>query len=162
MRKLNPVEMKDWEIAEAAEETLRPAADLAAELGLKDGEWSAYGPSLAKIDATGGISPSVRDAFAEKSRKYVPFTNILTFNLRTIVLFILLFLPGHLEVIFFPFTIFAIEIARIVIILKYEKLSKKVAETASFELEAAPAALEEVATDVATEAPAEDKTEQEN
>ena len=44
--------MKDWEIAEAAEETLRPAADLAAELGLKDGEWSAYGPSLAKIDAT--------------------------------------------------------------------------------------------------------------
>jgi formate--tetrahydrofolate ligase len=52
MRKLNPVEMKDWEIAEAAEETLRPAADLAAELGLKDGEWSAYGPSLAKIDAT--------------------------------------------------------------------------------------------------------------
>ena len=52
MGKLNPVEMKDWEIAEAAEETLRPAADLAAELGLKDGEWSAYGPSLAKIDAT--------------------------------------------------------------------------------------------------------------
>ena len=52
MRKLNPVEMKDWEIAEAAEETLRPVADLAAELGLKDGEWSAYGPSLAKIDAT--------------------------------------------------------------------------------------------------------------
>ena len=52
MRKLNPVEMKDWEIAEAAEETLRPAADLAAELGLKEGEWSAYGPSLAKIDAT--------------------------------------------------------------------------------------------------------------
>ena len=52
MRTLNPIEMKDWEIAEAAEETLRPAADLAAELGLKDGEWSAYGPSLAKIDAT--------------------------------------------------------------------------------------------------------------
>ena len=117
---------------------------------------------LAKIDAAGGISPSVRDAFAEKSRKYVPFTNILTFNLRTIVLFILLFLPGHLEVIFFPFTIFAIEIARIVIILKYEKLSKKVAENASFELEAEPAALDEVAADVAEEALSEEKTEQEN
>ena len=52
MRKLNPVEMKDWEIAEAAEETLRPAADLADELGLKADEWAAYGPSLAKIDAT--------------------------------------------------------------------------------------------------------------
>ncbi len=52
MRKLNPVVMKDWEIAEAAEETLRPAADLADELGLKVDEWAAYGPSLAKIDAT--------------------------------------------------------------------------------------------------------------
>lgn len=117
---------------------------------------------LAKIDAAGGISPSVRDAFAEKSRKYVPFTNILTFNLRTIVLFILLFLPGHLEVIFFPFTIFAIEIGRIVIILKYEKLSKKVAETASFELETESAALDEVAADVAEADPTEAKTEQEN
>ena len=52
MRKLNPVEMKDWEIAEAAEETLRPVADIAAELGLKADEWAAYGPVLAKIDAT--------------------------------------------------------------------------------------------------------------
>ena len=29
--KLDPTKMKDWEIAEAAEATLRPAADLAAE-----------------------------------------------------------------------------------------------------------------------------------
>ena len=56
MKKLNPVEMKDWQIAEAAEESLRPVADLAAELGLKADEWAAYGPALAKIDATKVLS----------------------------------------------------------------------------------------------------------
>lgn len=50
--KLDPTKMKDWQIAEAAEETLRPAADLATELGLQDGEWDAYGKFLAKIDVT--------------------------------------------------------------------------------------------------------------
>ena len=88
---------------------------------------------LNKIEECGGISPSVREAFAAKSNKYVPFTNLLTFNLRSIVLFILLFLPGHAEFYFFPFVIVAIEIARIVIIVLYEKLSKSVLETASFE-----------------------------
>ena len=33
--KLDPTKMKDWQIAEAAEETLRPVRELAAELGLK-------------------------------------------------------------------------------------------------------------------------------
>ena len=50
--KLDPTKMKDWQIAEAAEETLRPAKDLAAELGLLDGEWQPYGQSLAKVDVT--------------------------------------------------------------------------------------------------------------
>ena len=45
--KLDPTKMKDWEIAEAAEATLRPAADLAAELGLESGEWTPYGDVLA-------------------------------------------------------------------------------------------------------------------
>ncbi len=47
---LDPTKMKDWEIAEAAEANLRPAKDLAAELGLGDDEWEAYGKVLAKID----------------------------------------------------------------------------------------------------------------
>ena len=50
--KLDPTQMKDWQIAEAAEETLRPAADLVAELGLTDDEWDAHGKYLAKVDVT--------------------------------------------------------------------------------------------------------------
>ena len=49
--KIDPTKMADWEVAEAAEATLRPVADLARELGLKEGEWLPYGRSLAKIDA---------------------------------------------------------------------------------------------------------------
>ena len=52
MVKLDPTKMKDWQVAEAAEENLRPAADLAAELGLREDEWDAYGKYLAKIDVT--------------------------------------------------------------------------------------------------------------
>ena len=44
--------MKDWQVAEAAEEKLKPAAELVEELGLKDDEWDAYGKYLAKIDVT--------------------------------------------------------------------------------------------------------------
>ena len=44
--------MKDWQIAEAAEENLKPATLLAQELGLKDGEWTPYGKVLAKVDVT--------------------------------------------------------------------------------------------------------------
>lgn len=48
--------MKDWQIAEAAEATLRPAADLAVELGLLEDEWEAYGKYLAKVDVTRVLS----------------------------------------------------------------------------------------------------------
>ena len=50
--KLDPTKMKDWQIAEAAEATLRPAADLLGELGINDDEWDAYGRYLAKVDVT--------------------------------------------------------------------------------------------------------------
>ena len=52
MPKLDPTTMKDWQIAEAAEENLRKASDLAAELGLSEDEWEPYGRYLAKIDVT--------------------------------------------------------------------------------------------------------------
>jgi formate--tetrahydrofolate ligase len=51
MAKLDPTVLKDWQIAEECEKSLRPVADLAAELGLKDDEWAYYGKALAKIDA---------------------------------------------------------------------------------------------------------------
>ena len=49
--KLDPTQLADWQIAEAAEATLRPVSDLARELGLCDGEWIPSGRSLAKVDA---------------------------------------------------------------------------------------------------------------
>ena len=52
MKALDPTKMKDWEIAEAAEATLRPATELVAELGLQEDEWDPYGRVLAKVDAT--------------------------------------------------------------------------------------------------------------
>ena len=76
--KLNPAEMKDWEIAEAAEATLRPAADMLRELGVQDGEWDAYGRVLAKVDAVrvlrrlGGGDASR----APKRAKYIDVTAI--------------------------------------------------------------------------------------
>ena len=70
--KLDPTKMKDWEIAEAAEATLRPAADLAAELGLESGEWTPYGDVLAKVDVT-----KVLKRLGEKKRaKYIDVTAI--------------------------------------------------------------------------------------
>ncbi len=50
--KLDPTKMKDWQVAEAAEANLKPAAELAAELGIREDEWDAYGKYLAKIDVT--------------------------------------------------------------------------------------------------------------
>ena len=76
--KLDPTKMKDWEVAEAAEATLRPACDLLGELGIKEGEWDAYGRYLAKVDVTkvlrrlGGGDASR----APKRAKYIDVTAI--------------------------------------------------------------------------------------
>ena len=64
--------MKDWEVAEAAEAGMRPAADLLAELGVEKGEWDAYGTYLAKVDST-----KVLRRLGEKKRaKYIDVTAI--------------------------------------------------------------------------------------
>ncbi len=64
--------MKDWQIAEAAEENLKPAAELARELGLNDDEWTPYGRVLAKVDVT-----RVLKRLGEKKRaKYIDVTAI--------------------------------------------------------------------------------------
>ena len=72
MAKLDPTKMKDWQIAEAAEENLRKAADLAAELGLSEDEWEPYGRYIAKIDVT-----KVLARLGEKKRaRYIDVTAI--------------------------------------------------------------------------------------
>ena len=72
MAELDPTKMKDWQIAEAAEENLRKAADLAAELGLSEDEWEPYGRYLAKIDVT-----KVLSRLGDKKRaRYIDVTAI--------------------------------------------------------------------------------------
>ena len=70
--KLDPTKLKDWQIAEAAEENLKSAAELAAELGLKDDEWEAHGKVLAKIDVT----KVLKRVGAGRRGKYIDVTAI--------------------------------------------------------------------------------------
>jgi len=48
--KLDPTKMKDWQIAEAAEERMKPVSRLAAEMGLQEDELIPMGRRLAKVD----------------------------------------------------------------------------------------------------------------
>ena len=70
--KLDPTKMKDWQIAEAVEANLRPAADLVQELGIQDGEWDAYGKFLAKVDVT----KVLKRVGAGRRGKYIDVTAI--------------------------------------------------------------------------------------
>ena len=47
---LDATKMKDWEIAEAAEEGMKPIKEIADDLGLAEDELIPYGPNLAKVD----------------------------------------------------------------------------------------------------------------
>ena len=69
---LDPTKMKDWQIAEAAEANLRPAAALAQALGIRDDEWDAYGKDLAKVDVT----KVLRRVGAGRKGKYIDVTAI--------------------------------------------------------------------------------------
>jgi formate--tetrahydrofolate ligase len=48
--KLDPTKMKDWQIAEAAEEKMKPFQKLAKEIGLKEEELIPMGRQLGKVD----------------------------------------------------------------------------------------------------------------
>jgi len=48
--KLDATKMKDWQIAEAAEEGMKPISQLAEEMGLKEDELIPMGRKLAKVD----------------------------------------------------------------------------------------------------------------
>ncbi len=70
--KLDPTKMKDWQVAEAAEAGMKPAAELIAELGLQDDEWEAYGKYLAKVDVTKVLARTG----AGRKGKYIDVTAI--------------------------------------------------------------------------------------
>ena len=48
--KLDPTKLKDWQVAEAAEETMKPVRQLADEMGLQESELIPMGRKLAKVD----------------------------------------------------------------------------------------------------------------
>ena len=48
--KLDATKMKDWQIAEAAEEGMKPISQLASEMGLREDELIPMGRTLAKVD----------------------------------------------------------------------------------------------------------------
>ena len=48
--KLDPTRLKDWQIAEAAEEFMKPLDQLASDAGLADGELIPMGRQLGKVD----------------------------------------------------------------------------------------------------------------
>jgi formate--tetrahydrofolate ligase len=48
--KLDPTKMQDWQIAQAAEESMKPIGVLARELGLEENEVLPMGRQLAKVD----------------------------------------------------------------------------------------------------------------
>ena len=48
--KLDPTKMKDWQVAEAAEEQMKPISQIAEEMGLEESELIPMGRKLAKID----------------------------------------------------------------------------------------------------------------
>jgi len=50
--KLDATKMKDWQIAEAAEDRMKPVSQLAEEMGLKEDELIPMGRKLAKVDYT--------------------------------------------------------------------------------------------------------------
>jgi len=54
--KLDPTKMKDWQIAEAAEENMKPIRQLAEEIGLQDDEILPMGRLLGKVDYIKALS----------------------------------------------------------------------------------------------------------
>jgi hypothetical protein len=61
MPKLDPTKMKDWQIAEAAEENMKPLYQLARDLGLAYGELLPMGEQLAKVDYKKARQPRPSD-----------------------------------------------------------------------------------------------------
>ena len=70
--KLDPTKMADWQIAEAAETTMKPVSALAEEFGILPDEIIPWGRQLAKIDQA-----MIRERLNEKPQgKYIDVTAI--------------------------------------------------------------------------------------
>lgn len=72
--KLDPTKMSDWQIADAAEKSLKPVADLASELGIEKDELAQYGKFYGKIEAASILSRM--DKSGVQQAKYINVTAI--------------------------------------------------------------------------------------
>ncbi|MHC4174679.1 MAG: formate--tetrahydrofolate ligase [Planctomycetota bacterium] len=70
--KLDATKMKDWQIAEAAEEQMKPVGQLADELGLREDELIPMGRTLAKVD----YQKALARLQATPTAKYIDVTAI--------------------------------------------------------------------------------------
>jgi formate--tetrahydrofolate ligase len=70
--KLDATKMKDWQIAEAAEEGMKPVSQLAEEMGLKEDELIPMGRRLAKVD----YQKACARLTSAKTAKYIDVTAI--------------------------------------------------------------------------------------
>jgi methylenetetrahydrofolate dehydrogenase (NADP+)/methenyltetrahydrofolate cyclohydrolase/formyltetrahydrofolate synthetase len=72
MKKLDPTKMKDWEIAEAAEENMKTVYQFAEELGLDKMELLPYGHYVGKLD----YMSILKRLEGKKNGKYIEVTAI--------------------------------------------------------------------------------------
>ena len=70
--RFDPTKMKDWQIAEAAEQFMKPVEELAQELGLKPSELIPMGRQLAKVDYAQAMQRLSQNSVA----KYIDVTAI--------------------------------------------------------------------------------------
>lgn len=70
-----------------------------------------------------GKNDALRDAYYAEGSKLVKLTNLLTFNLRTAVLLLFVFL--HLEIVGLLFVVLVLEPVRLILLRKYENLSER-------------------------------------
>src|SRR5690606_16883977 len=69
--KLDPTKLKDWEIADAAEDSMKPFRTIGRELGIEDDELIPMGRRIGKVDYA-----KVFERVRERRGKYVDVTAI--------------------------------------------------------------------------------------
>ncbi len=83
---------------------------------------------LQAIENNGGtVSQEATDVYVARSRKYIQLTNLLTYNIRTFALFILLIVSAH--AFYFPFVIVVLELVKCFMVVKYEAIADDVYAT---------------------------------
>ena len=80
---------------------------------------------LDAVEAGGGVpAPDLAEDYLDQSRRYIQMTNILTYNVRTYILFAMLLLGMH--PFYFLFVILVLEAVKYLMISRYERIAGEV------------------------------------